>query len=198
MSTTPPTPPNKFNGPPWENPELKPLFSKSKLAKNYIEKPIGELSGHKAWMKTANALSEDIRKHKLACIFGAPRTGKTTMAGVVLRTRMGMNGTPCFYGFLTQFLLDFEQRERLWEVIEDQYYEPTYLCLDECHLWHQTAQHSAWFDNAVSRRINEGSPTILIVEANSKSLRTFLPSGVANKLDATGAYFDCNWPSFPT
>lgn len=182
-----------MNVPPDTHPEVKAKYLRSNFPEKHLNTTIQELEGHKSWLANTKAARVKLAESKVLCIFGGPRTGKTQMATTIARTEMLHQGVSAHYDFAMQFILDFEQRDRLWEVIDDKYHNPVLLVLDQLHHMHQTPMHHAWMDNLLNRRLNEGLKTIFIAEAAPRTIRSFLPQGVAGACDRTKSFLECNW-----
>lgn len=179
------------------DPENQKRLDDAHFPPQLVQKPIESFQSHKKWLEAVYQTDGFLRKFGLACIFGGSGTGKSQMATVVGRSRVMLRGRSAFYCPLSRFLLDFEQRDRLWEVVDDQYYAPNDLFLDNCHLIHQTGMHHAWIDALLDRRLQDGGSTTFIFTATPQALPTYLPSGVSEKLNLTRAFVDCHWPPIP-
>lgn len=164
--------------------------------KQWAKKAFVDLKNHKNWASSAVACDLALKKHGLACVFGGPRTGKTQIGVTIGKTRLH-EGFSAAYATLSKFILDFEVRDKFWDTIADTYWNPGLLVLDNCHLIHNTAMHQSWIDALIQRRTDETQKqTIFIFEAHAKSLPTYLSTGLAGKLAASGAYIHCDWPAF--
>ena len=173
--------------------EVQVIFNWSNFPPKTLEIPITELSGHKSWLKAATDARKTLQDHKICCVFGQKSTGKTQMAAVIARTLMSTSAVTARYDFATQFLVEYEQRDRCFENLEDHFYAPHLIVIDEMHLFYTSPLNLSWLDGLVSKRINEGRQTLLIAEATPRTIRSFLPPGCAAKLDKAKGYIDCNW-----
>ena len=155
---------------------------------------------HAKWQRALEAVRQGIGGNGIVALLGGRGTGKTQLAGALIREWCLTRGIPALYRRLGDVYgsirATFSAKEISEESIMARLSRAGLLVLDECHERAGSDFESRVLTRLVDDRYAARKPTLLISNELPDAFAESIGSSIADRLREDGKIIVCQWPSF--